>query len=60
MGIIEDGHLWIEALSKRNLTTHTYDEAFAGKFVEGIKQAYFPIAFEYTANILLTQSSEKR
>lgn len=43
IGIIEDGHLWIEALSKWNLTTHTYDEAFAEKFVEEIKQVYFPI-----------------
>lgn len=41
--IIEDGHLWIEALSKRNLTTHTYDEAFVEKFVEEIKQVYVPI-----------------
>lgn len=43
IGIIEDGHLWIEALSKRNLTTHTYDEALAAKFVEEIQQVYFPI-----------------
>jgi nucleotidyltransferase substrate binding protein (TIGR01987 family) len=43
MGIIEDGHLWMEALSKRNLTTHTYDEAFAEKLVEEIKHSYFPI-----------------
>ncbi|MFK4998638.1 nucleotidyltransferase substrate binding protein [Bacillus sp. N9] len=29
MEIIEDGHHWMDALSKRNLTTHTYDEEFA-------------------------------
>jgi nucleotidyltransferase substrate binding protein (TIGR01987 family) len=43
IGLIEEGHAWIEALSKRNLTTHTYDEAFAQKFVEEIKQVYYPI-----------------
>jgi nucleotidyltransferase substrate binding protein (TIGR01987 family) len=43
MGIIEEGHIWIDALSKRNLTTHTYDEAFANKFVKEIKEIYFPI-----------------
>ncbi|KIO63427.1 hypothetical protein B4064_3258 [Caldibacillus thermoamylovorans] len=26
MEVIDDGHVWIEALSSRNLTTHTYDE----------------------------------
>ncbi len=43
MGIIEEGHIWMDALSKRNLTTHTYDEAFAEKFVKEIKELYFPI-----------------
>ncbi|WP_257350799.1 nucleotidyltransferase substrate binding protein [Pseudalkalibacillus decolorationis] len=41
-GLIEDGHIWIDALSKRNLTTHTYDAAFAEKFVEEIQAAYYP------------------
>ncbi|MDT9755475.1 nucleotidyltransferase substrate binding protein [Heyndrickxia coagulans] len=41
-GLIEDGHVWMDALSKRNLSTHTYDEAFAEKFVEEIKHVYFP------------------
>ncbi|MDF0728953.1 nucleotidyltransferase substrate binding protein [Cytobacillus sp. S13-E01] len=43
IGLIEEGHIWMDALSKRNLTTHTYDEAFAEKFVGEIKQLYFPI-----------------
>lgn len=43
IGIIEEGHIWMDALSKRNLTTHTYDEAFAEKLVGEIKQLYFPI-----------------
>ncbi|MCC3359716.1 nucleotidyltransferase substrate binding protein [Bacillus sp. REN16] len=43
MGIIQEGHVWIDALSKRNLTTHTYDEAFADKFVKEIKEIYYPI-----------------
>jgi nucleotidyltransferase substrate binding protein (TIGR01987 family) len=42
-GLIDDGHVWMDALAKRNLTTHTYDEAFAAKFVEEIKQVYFPV-----------------
>lgn len=43
MGLIVDGHHWIDALSKRNLTTNTYDEAFAEKFVREIIQMYVPL-----------------
>lgn len=42
IGLIEDGHIWIEALAKRNLTWHTYDEALAEKLVKEIIQSYFP------------------
>ncbi|MBW8349603.1 nucleotidyltransferase substrate binding protein [Bacillus sp. IITD106] len=43
IGLIENGHEWMDALSKRNLTTHTYDEAFADKFVKEIQQEFYPI-----------------
>lgn len=29
VGLIKDGHVWIEALEKRNLLAHTYDENMA-------------------------------
>ncbi len=41
--VIDDGHVCIEALSSRNLTTHTYDEQFSEKFVQDIPQVYFPL-----------------
>ena len=40
--IINDGHIWIDALSVRNLTTHTYDESLAKKIVDDIIHIYFP------------------
>lgn len=40
--IIEDGHLWMEALSKRNLTTHTYDQELAKKLVIEIQEQFLP------------------
>ncbi|MEN0665285.1 nucleotidyltransferase substrate binding protein [Caldifermentibacillus hisashii] len=43
MEVIDDGYVWIEALSSRNLTTHTYDEQFTEKFVQDIQQVYFPL-----------------
>lgn len=40
--LIENGHIWIDALSNRNLTIHTYDEALADNMVKEIKELYFP------------------
>ncbi len=28
-GLLDDGHLWLEALSDCNLTVHTYEESIA-------------------------------
>jgi nucleotidyltransferase substrate binding protein (TIGR01987 family) len=40
--LIDDVHIWLDALSKRNLTAHTYDEALSEKFVGEIRELYFP------------------
>lgn len=40
--LIENGHIWIDALSDRNLTVHTYDEVVAKQMVKDIKSLYFP------------------
>jgi nucleotidyltransferase substrate binding protein (TIGR01987 family) len=42
IGLIEEGHPWMDALSKRNLTTHTYDDVFAKKFTSEIIVIYVP------------------
>lgn len=42
MELIEEGHIWMDALSDRNLATHTYDEVMADKLVKEIKKKYFP------------------
>lgn len=41
-GLIEQGHIWMDALSDRNLTTHTYDEALAEQLIQNIKGKYYP------------------
>jgi len=43
IGIIADGHSWMELLVDRNLTSHTYDEAKAAEVENLIKQKYFPL-----------------
>ena len=40
--IINDGHVWIDALSIRNLTIHTYDEKLVAKLIKDIVNIYFP------------------
>lgn len=40
--LIDDGHIWMDALADRNLTVHTYDEELARKMVEDISTIYYP------------------
>ncbi|WP_164667782.1 nucleotidyltransferase substrate binding protein [Virgibacillus doumboii] len=41
--LIKDVHVWMDALAKRNLTTHTYDEEMAKQFVDEITGTYLPV-----------------
>jgi len=41
--LIEDGHIWIDALEKRSLMAHTYNEEVAEEAVELIRKSYYPI-----------------
>lgn len=40
--LITDGHVWIDALEKRNLMAHTCDEEVAKEAEQLIKQNYYP------------------
>lgn len=40
-GIIEEGHAWIDALQKRNLMAHTYDESRAMEAEGLIRGTYY-------------------
>ena len=42
IGIIDNGHIWMDALSDRNLTIHAYDEGLADKMTIHIVEIYFP------------------
>lgn len=41
-GLLDDGHIWIQMLEKRNELTHTYNEMQARHAVEVIRTEYFP------------------
>lgn len=41
--LIQNGHIWIDMLDKRNELTHTYNEEQAKKAVEMIQGTYLPV-----------------
>lgn len=45
-GLIADGHAWIDALEKRNLMAHTYNEDVAREAEELIRDKYYEIIRE--------------
>ncbi len=46
MELIADGGVWHDALSDRNLTVHTYDEAQATEIYNSIRNLYFGLLQE--------------
>lgn len=40
--LIENGHIWLDALNKRNLMAHTYNEEFVKEAQELIINNYYP------------------
>ena len=44
--LVRDGHAWIDALEKRNLMAHTYDESVANQSEQLIRNSYYPVIKE--------------
>lgn len=42
IALIDNGHIWIDALADRNLTVHTYDEKMVEQMVKDITKVYYP------------------
>jgi nucleotidyltransferase substrate binding protein (TIGR01987 family) len=40
--LLQNGHTWLDALTDRNLTVHTYDEAIALEVERKIRTVYYP------------------
>lgn len=41
--LISDGKVWLDALEKRNLSAHTYDEHILDELRELIRHRYYPV-----------------
>jgi nucleotidyltransferase substrate binding protein (TIGR01987 family) len=50
-GLIADGHLWIDALEKRNLMAHTYNENTAKEAENLIRDKYYKIIQELCSKL---------
>ena len=46
VGLIENGHVWMNLLLDRNLTAHTYDEEKATEVEDLIHERYFPLLMQ--------------
>lgn len=46
-GLISDGTLWLEALEKRNLASHTYDDQILTELEKLITNNYYPLMEEF-------------
>jgi nucleotidyltransferase substrate binding protein (TIGR01987 family) len=44
--LVNDGHIWIDALEKRNLMSHTYDETKADEAELLIRTKYFKMLYD--------------
>jgi nucleotidyltransferase substrate binding protein (TIGR01987 family) len=53
-GLIDDGSLWLEALEKRNLSAHTYDETILDELETLIVKMYYPM-MEKLKDVLATK-----
>lgn len=47
IGLIEDGHVWIDALEKRNLMAHTYSEENADTAEHLIRTVYYQMLVSF-------------
>lgn len=45
--LVKDGHVWLEALEKRNLMAHTYDETFAIEAEKLIRTKYYQMLKDF-------------
>ena len=51
IGVLKNGHLWLEALQSRDLAAHTYDDAKAEEIYELICHSYFPLLEELKSKL---------
>lgn len=51
-GLLDDGEGWMEMISSRNLTSHTYNQAVADEIVARIMGSYFELFEVFLARMI--------
>ena len=46
LGLVDDGHLWMDMLKSRNKTSHTYNEETAQEICRAVTEEYFPAFYQ--------------
>lgn len=56
MGLIDDGHLWMEMIKSRNQTSHTYNHQLAEQIVDKIVHNYYPALAAFSQTMIALKS----
>lgn len=51
-GLVMDGEVWMDMIEKRNLSSHTYNQAVASTVVAAIAERYYPAFCELQARLV--------
>lgn len=57
--LFSDGHVWMDMISSRNLTSHTYNEDTVNEIYNKILDSYFPAFLEFKDNMEAKISGEQ-
>ena len=57
--LFSDGHVWMDMISSRNKTSHTYNEETANEIYTKILNDYYPAFLEFLQNMGAKRSGEQ-
>ena len=57
--LFSDGHVWMDMISSRNLTSHTYNEETANEIYNKVLDSYLPACIEFKDNMEAKISGEQ-
>ncbi len=55
VGVIKNGHTWMNLIGDRNITAHTYDEEKVSEVENAINERYYPLLKELYKSLLEKQ-----
>lgn len=59
LNLFSDGHVWMDMISSKNLTSHTYNEETANEIYNKIIDSYYPAFLEFQQKMEEKRSGEQ-